>query len=191
MHSRGGLRALSTPVDWLDRQPLPTQVTILVVALLAAAASAVVVQRLTTPALRLIEGYWPRALRPLQRRLADRVKRHAERMQEQFRTLAPIVLGHEATVEQTAEFVALDQRLRRLPGHGRYLPTRVGNTLRAGESRPVDKYGLDAVSLWPHLWLLMPETVRQELTTARASLDTSVGACLWGLLFLAFTPWTL
>jgi hypothetical protein len=58
------------------------------------------------------------------------------------------------------------------------------------ESRPVGKYGLDAVVVWPHLWLVLPETTRQELGTARQALDSAARAFLWGLLFLAFTPWT-
>jgi hypothetical protein len=54
----------------------------------------------------------------------------------------------------------------------------------------VDKYGLDAVSLWPHMWLLMPDAARQELIAARATLDASVTAAVWGLLFLVFIPWS-
>lgn len=70
------------------------------------------------------------------------------------------------------------------------MPTALGNTLRAAESHPVDKYGLDGVSVWPHLWLVLPDATRQELMTARAALDSAARACVWGLLFVAFTPWT-
>ena len=69
------------------------------------------------------------------------------------------------------------------------LPTRVGNILRAAETRPVHRYGLDAVVVWPRLWLVLPGAVRQELTSARASLDASVAAAIWGAAFVAFTPW--
>ena len=40
--------------------------------------------------------------------------------------------------------------------------------------------------LWPRLWLLLPADTRTELSQARASLDTAVGAVIWGLLFLGF-----
>ncbi|MGW2183580.1 hypothetical protein ACWCXX_37285 [Streptomyces sp. NPDC001732] len=71
------------------------------------------------------------------------------------------------------------------------MPTRIGNTLRAVETRPVDKYGLDVVSVWPHLWLLLPDTARKEIATARVSLDASVAASIWGVLFVLFAPLTL
>ncbi len=68
--------------------------------------------------------------------------------------------------------------------------TPIGNILRAAERRPADKYGLDTITVWPHLWLLLPEDNRQELRAARTSLDTAVAAATWGLLFCVFTPFT-
>jgi hypothetical protein len=56
--------------------------------------------------------------------------------------------------------------------------------------RPKDKYGLDSVIVWPRLWLLLPGSARDELTAARAALDSSVAAVLWGLLFCVFAWWT-
>jgi hypothetical protein len=100
-------------------------------------------------------------------------------------------LDGQATAEQREEHMRIDRQLRRLPSKPRVQPTRVGNTLRAAETRPIDKYGLDAAAVWPHLWLLLPQATRDELAAARRSLDTAVEACIWGLLFLAFTPWTL
>ena len=46
------------------------------------------------------------------------------------------------------------------------------------------------VTIWPHLWLLLPEVARPEIGTARAKLESAVTAGLWGLLFVAFTPWS-
>ena len=71
------------------------------------------------------------------------------------------------------------------------LPTRLGNTLLAAETHPADKYGLDAVRLWPHLWPLLPDPTRAAVGTARESLDHAVSACIWGLLFIGFAPFSL
>ena len=68
------------------------------------------------------------------------------------------------------------------------MPTRIGNILRAAETRPYDHYGLEAVIVWPRLWLVLPDSARQELSTARASLDSSVAAVIWALGFCAFAP---
>jgi len=190
--SQGGFHALKAPADWLGKQPGPTQIAVVLVALLSVAASGVVVARLTTPVLRLMEGYWPRWLDVVRRPLVERQVKKAGLISAAFQVVAgPVLTGvPPSTPEQRAEYTRLTHRWRRFPGPGRYQPTRVGNTLRASESRPVDKYGLDAVAIWPHLWLLLPDTARSELTTARGSLNAAVGAFIWGMLFVFFGLWT-
>jgi hypothetical protein len=190
--SRGGFQALKLPADWLGKQSAPTQLACILLVLLAVAASGVVVARLTMPVLQLMEGYWPRFLDAVRRPLVNRARLRAESIDREFQSVAgPVLSGNPPpTPEQQASFNELSQRWRRYPGPGRYQSTRVGNTLRAGESRPADKYGLDAVALWPHLWLLLPDNTRTELTAARSSLDSATGAFIWGILFLVFTIWT-
>jgi MFS family permease len=53
------------------------------------------------------------------------------------------------------------------------LPTRLGNALRAAESYPGDKerWGLDAAFWWPRLYLILPDSARDQVDGARASLD--------------------
>jgi hypothetical protein len=122
-------------------------------------------------------------------RIANQARQADARLQE----LAPRVDGRApqlATRQEREEFVRLDQRRRRIPGPDRRMPTRVGNTLRVAETRPTAKYGLDAVTTWPHLWLLLPDQTRVELAASRSALDASVSGCLWGLLFTATFPWS-
>jgi hypothetical protein len=191
MLGRGGFHALQPFSDWLSKRSSPLQAAVLLAGLFLVAGSGVVVSRLTAPALALMEGYWPRPLWPLRQRLAERINCRADSASGHIQVLAGLVAGGEATPEQREEYMRIDRQLRRLPSRPRVQPTRVGNTLRAAETRPIDKYGLDAVGLWPHLWLLLPQATRDEIAAARRSLDTAVEVCLWGLLFLAFTPWTL
>jgi hypothetical protein len=55
-----------------------------------------------------------------------------------------------ATAEQLTVFARLDSRRRRRPSDpNRLLPTQIGSILRAAETRPADRYGLDAVVVWP------------------------------------------
>ncbi|MFE2264925.1 hypothetical protein [Streptomyces griseosporeus] len=190
-HARGGARAWEAPADWLKRQPAGGQAVVLLGLLCAVGATAVAVDRLTRPVLVLLEGYWPAPLRPLRRKLTERVQRRRQTAQDDFQTLAPAIHGGTATAEQRERYASVDRALRRLPTGPRLLPTRTGNVLRAAETRPIDKYGLDAVVVWPRLWLLLPDPVRDELGGARRALDSSVRACVWGVLFVAFTPWTL
>ena len=188
--AHGGVPGLEAPGHRLASYSGPGQVAVLVGALLLIGASAIVVQRLSRPVLRLLEGYWPPPLEPLRDRLIGQSARRADTQRAEIRKLAEPVHDGTATRRERERYVRLDERLRRMPTTDRLLPTSIGNTLRAAESRPADKYGLDAVSLWPHMWLLMPDAARQELTAARAALDASVTAAVWGLLFLVFIPWS-
>ncbi|MEV0233488.1 hypothetical protein [Nonomuraea sp. NPDC050786] len=180
---------------WLAAQPGPVQITILLAVLAAVVASAVLVQQLTLPVLRLLEGYWPARIERLTRALADRHVTAARSDVDAWQELAPRVLADGAQPGDRAElrrFQTLDRRIRRRPAHPvQMMPTRLGNVLRAAETRPVDKYGLDIVAVWPHLWLVLPEQTRTELAAARLRLDAAVAACIWTVAYLVFTPWTL
>ncbi|MEV1005619.1 hypothetical protein [Nonomuraea sp. NPDC050202] len=61
------------------------------------------------------------------------------------------------------------------------LPTALGNILRAGELRPLRRYGLDVLIAWPRLWLVLPETARQEISGARTRLDVVGRTMVWAL----------
>jgi hypothetical protein len=194
-YGAGGMDRLFGKSGWLDTQRVAAQIAVLVVALLAVAGSGVVVNRATGWVLRLLEGYWPRWLGPLRRRLVLRARTRAEAQGAAWQRLAQAVLAPTAavpTVEQVTEFARLDQRRRRRPNRASLImPTRIGNILRAAESWPADKYGLDGVVVWPRLWLVLQDSTRKELLAARAELDSAVGVVLWGVLFCSFAPWTL
>ena len=66
------------------------------------------------------------------------------------------------------------------------MPTRVGNILRAAEDYPNDRYGLETITMWSRLWLVMPEEARQEIAHARMQLDHAVRLMGWGM---AFSMW--
>jgi hypothetical protein len=190
--SHGGLNSLAAVSDWADGLPTLSQATVIVIVLLAIAASGIVVQLLSASVLRLLEGYWPPWFSRLRRRLSGRLRRRAKAEDRAYQELAAQIYGDgTATDEQLAAFARLERRQRRRPSDpDRFMPTKVGNILRAAEMRPFDKYGLDSVALWPHLWLLLPDTSRRELASARAGLDRAVAGAVWGLLFWAFAPWT-
>lgn len=46
------------------------------------------------------------------------------------------------------------------------LPTRLGNILRASETYPTVRYGMDAVSWWPRLYNLIPKETKQGIEGA-------------------------
>lgn len=98
---------------------------------------------------------------------------------------------HQLSARDRAEYVRLDRAFRQFPTlDDDFMPTRLGNILRASERRPYDRYGLDAIICWSRLWLLMPDSARKELQDARTELNNGVRIWSWSILFLVWTIWT-
>jgi hypothetical protein len=134
----------------------------------------------------MLEGYyWPWWLSaPLRERQNRRIDR-------QTQELAALAAKPARTPREEVRFRVLFERLKYVlslaPGQRQL--TRLGNVLRCYELRPQQKYGLDALHCWPHIWLMLPDTARKELGEARDRLDRDVHLWQWGLLFLVWTPW--
>jgi len=174
---------------WLSGQPGIVQGALAVSVLLLITASGIVVKQLTLPGLRLLEGYWPRPVAPARRFLVRRIGARIALRQKRWEALAPRIDNGTATTVERDEQRDLDLWLRDYPARAeRLMPTRLGNILRGAESWPADKYGLDAVKVWPTFWVTLPASTRAELTRARARLDSAATAWLWGALFVVWTP---
>jgi hypothetical protein len=188
--SHGGWARVGQASGWLKAQSDLGLLVVLLVGLLLAAVPALVVARVTTPVLRLLEGYWPA---PAARLRSSRITTAEETLKADQAAFQQLTVarrsGQGLSREQAEEYSRVDLSLHHRPGDpDRLMPTRVGNVLRAAEDRPRAKYGLDSVIVWPRLWLVMPDTSRQELATARTLLDQAVAAVVWGILFAASTP---
>ncbi|MCK9900142.1 hypothetical protein CC117_12555 [Parafrankia colletiae] len=192
---QGGVHALSTPSRWLDQQTAPTQLAVILVVLLTVGASGVIVSQLATPALRLLEGYWPGWTEPVRRRLIQRLVTRAARDSAAWQTVyAHVHPPATPTSKEVADYTRLERRLRRCPSPatpGYFLPTAIGNILRAAERRPLNKYGLDTVVLWPRLWPALPDNARADIRAARMSLDSATCVAIWGILFCVFAPFSI
>jgi hypothetical protein len=168
------------------------QGALLIGALMAVAASGVVVQRTEPVVLRLLQGYWPPALRSA---LASRYRRRLAADDKTWQELYSRWEDGKATETEAIELQAAERRLARLPATpDQVMPTRLGNVLRSAENRPYDWYGLDAVNCWSRLWLVLPDAAKNEVSAARADLDTATTWWTWAALtavWTVFTPWAL
>jgi hypothetical protein len=91
--------------------------------------------------------------------------------------------------------VAIDNQLTNFPVEPSHiLPTQLGNILRSAEEYPYHKYGLEIITVWPRLWLVLPAEVKQELAQARHQLDLSARFFAWAILFAGWfilTSWAI
>ncbi len=186
-----GRFGLEATWQWLMARTLAEQVLLLVLALFLLALSVAIAERLRPALLRLLEGYWPGPLRWLSgvlgRWQAGRLRKRRVRwnqLQAKKGALRPAERRRMAELDLEAHYYPADE--------DDCMPTALGNALRAAETAVRHRYGLDAVAVWPHLWLLLPEGVQKELGAARGQLDTLAEFWFWGLLFLVwafFWPW--
>jgi hypothetical protein len=185
---------------------------ILLVALAAAAliGSSALFDQLSRPLLRGLEGYWPRFLAPVSGWLIARAVRRQRTLQEQWQRLDGLDRADQREADQGAAIDAGEPDPRAVAGlalrarrkarldaqlHGypaaetRTMPTRLGNVLRASETYPAERYGLDAVIAWPRLWLLLSDGTQQEIAASRRALDQSVTTLAAFVVALVWLPW--
>lgn len=181
--------------QWLSGLQIVEQTALLVIALLVLVGSALLMQRLRFSVLRLLEGYWPWPFKGLAPRLAARPNRRFEGAEQRWNALKTKEAQGALSPTEARALSELEARLHYFPTDPRDVqPTTLGNILRAAETLPTHKYGLDAFVCWPRLWLLLPESAREDLSAARQGLMTFVELWAWGLLFLVwaiFSPWAL
>lgn len=187
----GGLGLYAWRTDWRqvlkDAQALTPfqQGSWILLAVLMLVFSAVLMQAIRFPILRLLEGYWPWPLRYLGARIVALRKPYFQKRYDELRLLKASEVKGNLDPGQRVKLSQLEVWAHRYPVKADdLLPTSLGNILRAREYSPERKYGLDALICWPRLWPLLPENMRMDLSNARASLDRMAELCFWGLLFL-------
>jgi hypothetical protein len=189
VQAEGWVGAASSWTKELRALPVLVQGLAVVASLLLLTLSGLLLQFLSRPAVRLLEGYG--TSRGLHRLLRERLGRRADRDIELLRPLAA-----RQTADLDADELEVREKLvramRSIPlDAARRMPTRLGNLLRASEDRVRAHYGLDPVTCWPRLWLVMPDAARTEVVAARRSLYLSVQVWVAAVACVVWSVWSL
>lgn len=136
---------------WLGR-PGQFQVTLLILTLAWITFCAYLIAALVPAFIRSGEGYWPRPLSWLAR---WRRSRQLTRQAKLSKDAAAFGRRHA------------DYPLRATS----VMPTRLGNILRAAEDHALDRYEINAIVVWPRLYVLLPDQFNAAVAAAKLPLD--------------------
>lgn len=176
--------------NWITGRDVPTQVILLLAGVFLLFLSSKLMEQVRFGFLRLLEGYWRWPLRYLADPLRKWQWKRIQRGRDRWNALMERKEKGLLTYEEARQLARLEMDGHYAPTNAaECLPTGLGNILRAAESAPWERYGLDAVVCWPRLWLLLPKDCRDALAESRRRLDTLVELWAWGLIFLVWAIW--
>ena len=137
--------------------------------------------------LRLLEGYhYPRFFNKM---LMTWQNDQIDNIEQQLQTLYQ--KQHEPaglSTEDTQQLLKFERALQDIPETAtQRMPTRLGNLLRKMELYPQQRYGLNVFVCWPHLWLVMPDKTKEEISNARDRLNEAAQTWMWGILWMVFS----
>jgi hypothetical protein len=132
------------------------------------------------PIYRLWEGYpWPKPLFIFGRK--RELKRYRSLKKKRNAYVRRAKKASEAGKDDLTAYVLtrralLGEEVQQFPKYEDFLPTRLGNGLRAAERYGYDRYGLDTQALWYELGTATPPDLAEELNAARGVVDFFISA---------------
>jgi hypothetical protein len=140
---------------------------------------------LNKPIIRLFEGYALETGRTKPNSRLDRVRRwKSRRWLRQFDELSSIKAQDERTPARTEAAIKLSLYFPRT--RGEVMPTRFGNVVRSFERHPRARWGLDGVTVWPRIEMLLTQQQLDLISDARTDvmflLNSTVNSAVVGLL---------
>ncbi|MEV5750749.1 hypothetical protein AB0L00_23245 [Actinoallomurus sp. NPDC052308] len=172
------------------------QLVLLAAALAGAAGVGLAAQGLGSAAERLALAAdwrtWPRPLRLLAQR---RVERRRARWDAEHARYHRLYAEAEQALKQTgtrldpADRHAAYQAWTRIGLERPDRPTWSGDRVNAAATRLRRDLNLDLPTVWPNLWLHLPETARTEVTAARAALARATTLAGWAVLYAPLVWW--
>ncbi|HNC32186.1 MAG TPA: hypothetical protein PKX08_19380 [Cyclobacteriaceae bacterium] len=176
--------------NWISTRDVATQSVTLIVSLLVILLSGELMRHLRFYFLRMLEGYWVWPFNYLGLLFININWWQIKRERQRWNILMNKKEKGTLSIPERWELSNLEINGHYTPANiDDCMPTSFGNILRAAETAPKYKYGLDAVICWPRLWLLISKELQESLIDSRQRLELLVELFAWGLLFATWVIW--
>ena len=145
---------------------------------------------------QFFEGYWEKipGLSTLAEWRRQHYREYLEKLEKRIDQVQDVPLGSKKpTQKQVAEYVYLNNLKHNFPPlKEEVMPTRLGNLYRAAELYPNQRYGADAVVVWPLLRSVLPKDFAERMLDAKIAVDFWLFFSLLSMLFpLVTLPYLL
>ncbi|WP_156163958.1 hypothetical protein [Methanosarcina sp. 1.H.T.1A.1] len=190
---------LETFIDWfknLEGLNSSQAVFLFLFFVLFLIVSTKLVEWIQSPLIRFAEGYWPifplnklgdYLVNHLRSKMKPKILRYDDIGRKYENLKDPKSVAKGPSDSERIEFAKLETELNQYP-NDMVLPTKFGNIIRAAEEYPSDCYGLETMRVWPDLWLLLPDRVRDELSKANKDISERITWFFW---VSSFSLWTI
>jgi len=153
---------------------------------LAAAGAGLLARGLAVAIQAVWLGGWPPPDRWPALRLVERRRARWIPLNDRYATL---VLARGRDPEPAPEAGAIGVARNRIALAEPSRATWMGDRIAAVDVRVYSQYHLDLVTVWPRLWLLLPDAVRTELRAAHGRFQDATGTAAWGLMYTVVGLW--
>jgi hypothetical protein len=176
--------------DYLSKLTLAQSIIVLLGMSFFIVISSNIMKLSARPVFGLVEGYWPEILTPLKMHLINRINCRVGLMEDRwiylankYDNLSKFELEEYARIDTELDEYPLNPLLR--------LPTMLGNLHRSAEEYPSIRYGMDIYTVWPRLWLILPDNMQREINHIQNIINNYILLMMWSILFGVWSVWSL
>ena len=163
-----------------DKSTLGAVLSVVIIWLLS-----ILLMTFNRPVIRLLEGYGDS--NPFRIFLPLRQSEFKSRAEPHLRRLQRVLDARRRGIPEAEEFSELSvyNAARDFPeALGLVLPTRLGNVMRAYERYSDVVYSIEAIALWPRLFMIIPEETRDRIRESEGLFNFCVNMLLSSILTL-------